>query len=108
VLGGSKSEQIQKISQSLTHSSPYWIMQDYNKIIQKIGETRAFMMNGKVMGALKKIPKPHSLIMDMDNINLKPTLQMSSLTLSQNKIAKIVGKDLKNDDIMNSVNVILS
>ena len=68
------------------------------KFLPKIskGDKRVFIINGKMCGAISRIPKKGSFLSNMSKgakpINIK-------LTNIENKITKIIAKDLKKDDI---------
>ena len=60
------------------------------------GDKRVFLINGKVSGAISRVPKKGSFLSNMSKgakpINIK-------LTKTENKISKIVAKDLKKENI---------
>ena len=60
------------------------------------GDKRVFLINGKVCGAISRVPKKGSFLSNMSKgakpINIK-------LTKTENKISKIIAKDLKNENI---------
>ena len=68
------------------------------KFLPKIskGDKRVFIINGKMCGAISRIPKKGSFLSNMSKgakpINIK-------LTSIENKITKLIAKDLKNEDI---------
>ena len=68
------------------------------KYLPKIskGDKRVFLINGKVCGAISRIPKKGSFLSNMSKgakpINIK-------LTKIENKISKLIAKDLKNENI---------
>jgi glutathione synthase len=68
------------------------------KFIPKIseGDKRVFLINGKVCGAISRVPKKGSFLSNMSKgakpINIK-------LTKIENKISKLIAKDLKNQNI---------
>ena len=68
------------------------------KFLPKIskGDKRVFIINGKVCGAISRIPKQGSFLSNMSKganpINVK-------LTTQENKISKLIGKDLKKEKI---------
>jgi glutathione synthase len=68
------------------------------KFIPKIseGDKRVFLINGKVYGAISRIPKKGSFLSNMSKgakpINIK-------LTKIENKISKLIAKDLKKQNI---------
>ena len=68
------------------------------KFLPKIsdGDKRVFIINGKVCGAISRIPKKGSFLSNMSKgakpINIK-------LTKTENKISKLIAKDLKKEDI---------
>ena len=68
------------------------------KFLPKIskGDKRVFLINGKVCGAISRIPKQGSFLSNMSKgakpINIK-------LTSTENKISKLIAKDLKKENI---------
>ncbi len=60
------------------------------------GDKRVFIINGKVCGAISRVPKQGSFLSNMSKgakpINIK-------LTASENKISKLIAKDLKRENI---------
>ena len=68
------------------------------KFIPKIskGDKRVFLINGKVCGAISRVPKKGSFLSNMSKgakpINIK-------LTIIENKISKLIAKDLKKQNI---------
>ncbi len=68
------------------------------KFIPKIskGDKRVFIINGKICGAISRIPKKGSILSNMSKgakpINIK-------LTSIENKISKLIAKDLKKENI---------
>ena len=68
------------------------------KFLPKIskGDKRVFIINGKICGAISRIPKEGSFLSNMSKgakpINIK-------LTSIENKISKLIAKDLKKEDI---------
>ena len=68
------------------------------KFIPKIskGDKRVFLINGKVYGAISRVPKKGSFLSNMSKgakpINIK-------LTKIENKISKLIAKDLKKQNI---------
>jgi glutathione synthase len=70
----------------------------FQKFLPKItkGDKRVFIINGKVCGAISRIPKKGSFLSNMSKgakpFNIK-------LTKVENKISKIIAKDLKKENI---------
>jgi glutathione synthase len=68
------------------------------KFLPKIskGDKRVFIINGKVVGAISRVPKKGSFLSNMSKgavpINIK-------LTISELKISKLISKDLKKENI---------
>ena len=60
------------------------------------GDKRVFLINGKVCGAISRVPKQGSFLSNMSKgakpINIK-------LTNIENKISKLIAKDLKKENI---------
>ena len=68
------------------------------KFLPKIknGDKRVFIINGKVCGAISRIPKKGSFLSNMSK-GAKPV--STNLTRNEKKISYIVGKDLKKNNI---------
>ena len=68
------------------------------KFLPKIsnGDKRVFIINGKVRGAISRVPKKGSFLSNMSK-GAKPT--NTKLTSMENKISKLIAKDLKKEDI---------
>ena len=68
------------------------------KFLPKItkGDKRVFLINGKVCGAISRVPKQGSFLSNMSKgakpINIK-------LTHAENRISKLIAKDLKKENI---------
>ena len=62
----------------------------------KFGDKRVFIINGKVCGAISRVPKKGSFLSNMS----KGAIPISvKLTKTENKISNIIGKNLKKNDI---------
>ena len=68
------------------------------KFLPKIknGDKRVFIINGKVCGAISRVPKKGSFLSNMSK-GAKPV--NTNLTINERKISNIVGKDLKKKNI---------
>ncbi len=68
------------------------------KFLSKIsdGDKRVFLINGKVCGAISRIPKKGSFLSNMSK-GAKPI--KASLTKLEKKISQLIAKDLKNKNI---------
>ena len=68
------------------------------KFLPKIskGDKRVFLINGKVCGAISRIPKQGSFLSNMSK-GAEPT--NTKLTSAENKISKLIAKDLKKENI---------
>ena len=68
------------------------------KFLPKVskGDKRVFIINGKVCGAISRVPKKGSFLSNMSKgakpINIK-------LTKIENKVSKLIAKDLKKENI---------
>ena len=60
------------------------------------GDKRVFLINGKVCGAISRVPKKGSFLSNMSK-GAKPI--NIELTKIENKISKLVAKDLKKENI---------
>ena len=68
------------------------------KFLPKIskGDKRVFLINGKVCGAISRVPKQGSFLSNMSK-GAKPI--NVQLTKTENKISKLIAKDLKKENI---------
>jgi glutathione synthase len=62
----------------------------------KYGDKRVFLINGKICGAISRIPKKGSFLSNMSK-GAKPTL--TKLTKIENRISNVIAKDLKKENI---------
>ena len=68
------------------------------KFLPKIikGDKRVFIINGKVFGAISRVPKKGSILSNMSKgakpVNIK-------LSVNENEISRLIAKDLKKDNI---------
>ena len=68
------------------------------KFIPKVikGDKRVFIINGKVMGVIKRVPSKNSIL---SNLSQGGTAIKTSLNLQEKKISKIIAKDLLKNNI---------
>jgi glutathione synthase len=80
---------------------PWFIVQEFDESILTYGETRAFLIHGKIAGALNKLPKPEAPINDLDTAPEKrPMVRITDLTNIQTERAVTIAKRLKQDGIV--------
>ena len=84
-----------KLIQKFIKQHDHIMCQKYLPKISK-GDKRVFLINGKVCGAISRVPKKGSFLSNMSKgakpINIK-------LTKIENKISRLVAKDLKKENI---------
>ena len=84
-----------KFVQKFIRQHDHIMCQKYLPKISK-GDKRVFLINGKVRGAISRVPKKGSFLSNMSKgakpINIK-------LTKTENKISKLIAKDLKKENI---------
>ena len=73
----------------------YIMCQKYLPRISK-GDKRVFLINGKVCGAISRVPKNGSFLSNMSK-GAKPII--TKLTKTENQISKMIAKDLKKENI---------
>ncbi len=73
----------------------YIICQKYLPKIKK-GDKRVFLINGKICGAISRVPKKGSFLSNMSK-GAKPI--KIKLTKKENMISQLIAKDLKKEDI---------
>ncbi len=70
-------------------------IQKFLKNVSK-GDKRVFIINGKVCGAISRVPKKGSYL---SNMSKGAVPKLTSLTKKEIRISKIIGKKLKKDNI---------
>ena len=84
-----------KLIQKFIKQHDHIMCQKYLPKISK-GDKRVFLINGKVCGAISRVPKKGSFLSNMSKgakpINIK-------LTKTENRISKLIAKDLKKENI---------
>ena len=84
-----------KLIQKFIRQHDHIMCQKYLPKISK-GDKRVFLINGKVCGAISRVPKKGSFLSNMSKgakpINIK-------LTKTENRISKLIAKDLKKENI---------
>ena len=84
-----------KLINSFIKKHDHIMLQKFLPKISK-GDKRVFIINGKVCGAISRIPKRGSILSNMSKgakpVNIK-------LSFNENKISRLIAKDLKKDNI---------
>ena len=84
-----------KLINNLIKKHDHIMLQKFLPNISK-GDKRVFIINGKVYGAISRIPKKGSILSNMSKgakpVNIK-------LSRKENKISKLIAKDLKRENI---------
>ena len=77
---------------------PNQIQKQFQKFLKNIskGDKRVFIINGKVCGAISRVPKKGSYL---SNMSKGAVPKLTSLTKKEIRISKIIGKKLKKDNI---------
>ena len=81
-----------KFIQRFIKKHKYIMCQKYLPKISK-GDKRIFLINGKICGSISRVPKKKALFLSNMSKGAKPTLV--KLTKLEEKISKIIAKDLK-------------
>mgnify|MGYP001431786537 FL=1 len=84
-----------KLVQKFIKKHGHIMCQKYLSKISK-GDKRVFLINGKVTGAISRVPKKGSFL---SNLSKGATAINIKLTKMEKKISKILGKDLKKEKI---------
>ena len=84
-----------KLVQKFIKQHDHIMCQKYLPKISK-GDKRVFLINGKVCGAISRVPKKGSFLSNMSK-GAKPI--NTKLTKLENKISKLIAKDLKKENI---------
>ena len=84
-----------KLIQKFIKKHDHILCQKYMPKISK-GDKRVFLINGKVCGAISRVPKKGSFLSNMSK-GAKPN--KTELTIKENEISKLIAKDLKKENI---------
>ena len=84
-----------KFIQRLIKKHDYIMCQKYLHKISK-GDKRVFLINGKICGAISRVPKKGSYL---SNMSKGATAKNIQLTKFEKKISKLIAKDLKKEQI---------
>ena len=84
-----------KFIQRFIKKHDYIMCQKYLPKISK-GDKRVFLINGKICGAISRVPKKGSYL---SNMSKGATAKNTQLTKFEKKISKIIAKDLKKEKI---------
>ncbi|MDB3887975.1 glutathione synthase [Candidatus Pelagibacter sp.] len=97
--GGNDIHLLKKFNLKLIHKfikkHDHIMCQKYLPKISK-GDKRVFLINGKVRGAISRVPKKGSFLSNMSK-GARPII--TKLTKTEKKISKLVAKDLKKENI---------
>ena len=84
-----------KLINSFIKKHDHIMLQKFLPKISK-GDKRVFIINGKVFGAISRVPKKGSILSNMSKgakpVNIK-------LSVNENEISRLIAKDLKKDNI---------
>jgi len=79
---------------------PWLVIQEFDEKILNLGETRVFILNGEVIGALNKKPKPLRPINNLDAPpNERPTMTICGLSTEQESRSQTIAQKLKQEGI---------
>ena len=84
-----------KLINSFIKKHDYIMLQKFLPKISK-GDKRVFIINGKVCGAISRIPKKGSILSNMSKGAIPINIKLSK---HENKISKLIAKDLKKENI---------
>ena len=84
-----------KLINSFIKKHDHIMLQKFLPEINK-GDKRVFIINGKVCGAISRIPKKGSILSNMSKGAIPINIKLSK---HENKISKLIAKDLKKEDI---------
>ena len=84
-----------KIINSFIKKHDHIMLQKFLPKISK-GDKRVFIINGKVCGAISRIPKKGSILSNMSKGAIPINIKLSK---HENKISKLIAKDLKKENI---------
>ena len=84
-----------KLITNFLNKNGHSMFQKFLKNISK-GDKRVFIINGKVCGAISRVPKKGSYL---SNMSKGAVPKLTELTKKEIKISKLIGKKLKKDNI---------
>ena len=84
-----------KLTKKIIKKHDYIMCQKFLPNINK-GDKRVFIINGKVFGAISRVPKKGSFLSNLSK-GAKPI--NTKLTTTEKKISKLIAQDLKKDNI---------
>ena len=84
-----------KLINSFIKKHDHIMLQKFLPKISK-GDKRVFIINGKVCGAISRIPKKGSILSNMSKGAIPINIKLSK---DENKISKLIAKDLKKENI---------
>ena len=84
-----------KLIQQFIKKHDYIMCQKYLSKISK-GDKRVFLINGKVRGAISRVPKKGSFLSNMSKGAIPINIRLTKI---ENKISKLIAKDLKKENI---------
>ncbi len=84
-----------KLINSFIKKHDHVMLQKFLPKISK-GDKRVFIINGKVCGAISRIPKKGSILSNMSKGAIPTNIKLSK---HENKISKLIAKDLKKENI---------
>ena len=84
-----------KLINSFIKKHDHIMLQKFLPKISK-GDKRVFIINGKVCGAISRIPKKGSILSNMSKGAIPTNIKLSK---HENRISKIIAKDLKKENI---------
>ena len=84
-----------KLINSFIKKHDHIMLQKFLPKISK-GDKRVFIINGKVCGAISRIPKKGSILSNMSKGAIPVNIKLSK---HENKISKLIAKDLKKENI---------
>ena len=84
-----------KLIQQFIKKHDHIMCQKYLSKISK-GDKRVFLINGKVRGAISRVPKKGSFLSNMSKGAIPINIRLTKI---ENKISKLIAKDLKKENI---------
>jgi glutathione synthase len=84
-----------KLIQQFIKKHDFIMCQKYLSKISK-GDKRVFLINGKVRGAISRVPKKGSFLSNMSKGAIPINIRLTKI---ENKISKLIAKDLKKENI---------
>lgn len=88
------------LTQLRAEHGPWLVIQEFEPNLMTLGETRVFIIDSEICGAINKMPNPKHMIMNLDvPAEERPRLSVAQLTSEQRTRALVVARALANEGV---------